>query len=454
MPDVWTIGQVTQSFGPTTEQLDGSYTYNGKKYDHFNKGIDIGAPAGTLVTANIDGVVTNVLSDPNNSTGWGLSVWVRDKSGNIHRYSHLQGIRPNLVPGTDIKKGNILGTVGSTGKSTGPHLSYDVDKGDGQFVNPNFFVSDKPKIVEGLGQAGTWKLDANGNVIGLQGSGGSQTPPTGSGTASSNYSLSLGGNKPRVGIAGPIAKPQSPVAHLLPPNIASADFETQIDYLMDSYFDLLDQVTAGGLDTLTDDEIFALGDAEKRVLGRFNAVGKALNTLMSMKNQGLVTTNVDAAKAFVETEEGKQQNASKAFDDYTKRVSTLTNLGTFQHNMFQAATKNYLDAADANSQLPQQIINGERSPLTSPILMNMQQSDYGVGQIKNNVANSIPNRIPDFYNVPNSAYDNFYNEVNSRAGRRGLSSYASNLSTMPANQLPYEPGQDDWRGALSVTGGI
>ena len=384
MPDVWTVGQVTQGFGPTAEQLDGPYL----GYEHFNKGIDLAAPEGTVITSLTPGEVVRVNTDAASSDGWGVSVWVKDKQGNIHRYNHMKATFP-LKVGDKVKQGSILGLVGSTGRSTGSHLSYDVTNSKGEFFDSMPFISGKTSA--SLPNAPKWTEAPLGQGSGL---------------------LDIKA----------IPKLSSPVAHLLPPNIANADFETQIDYLMDSYFDLLDQVTSQGLDSLSDDDILLLDDAQKQVLGRFNAVGKALNTLMSMKNQGLVTTGLDAAKAFVETEEGKQQNAGRAFDDYTKRVSTLTGLETFRNNVYKQATDKYFAAEDFNAQLEPAIYKGEVSQNTLPRMVALPQSRPDIDTLISRMGASIPNQVPSGYNINPSAYDNFYNEVNNRAGRRGLSS--------------------------------
>lgn len=119
---------LTQGFGPTTEPLDGPYG----GYPNFNKGYDYGAPMGTDVPALASGTV---VSAGDSKDGWGLSVKVRDAQGFIHNYGHLSGI--NVRPGDTVQAGQLVGAVGNTGLSTGPHLSYDVFRADtGEFVDP------------------------------------------------------------------------------------------------------------------------------------------------------------------------------------------------------------------------------------------------------------------------------------------------------------------------------
>lgn len=127
----WWDGPITQGFGPTDEPLDSGY--NG--YAHFNKGLDFGIPTGTPITSNIGGTV---ISAGDSGDGWGISVKVRDASGNTHNYGHLSAA--DVSPGQKVTAGDLLGKSGSTGASTGPHLSYDVWNSSGTFIEPSHFV--------------------------------------------------------------------------------------------------------------------------------------------------------------------------------------------------------------------------------------------------------------------------------------------------------------------------
>ena len=124
---------ITQGYGPTEEQLDGPY--NG--YAHFNKGIDLGAPVGTPIDSNVAGKVVAVSTDPNHSSGWGKFVWVQAADGTIHQWGHMDNVAVKV--GDTIAQGQVVGTSGNTGKSTGPHVSYDVQK-DGQYIDPSPWV--------------------------------------------------------------------------------------------------------------------------------------------------------------------------------------------------------------------------------------------------------------------------------------------------------------------------
>ena len=124
---------VTQGYGPTDEPLDGAY--NGAA--HFNKGIDYGVPTGTAIDSNVAGKVVAVSNDPNHSSGWGKFVWVQAADGTIHQWGHMDSV--NVKVGDSVAQGQVVGTSGDTGKSTGPHVSYDVQK-DGQYIDPSPWV--------------------------------------------------------------------------------------------------------------------------------------------------------------------------------------------------------------------------------------------------------------------------------------------------------------------------
>lgn len=92
-------------------------------------GIDLAAPTGTPVFATGAGRVTAA----NWQGGYGLLVSVNHGAGLQTRYAHLSGIA--VRSGQNVKAGDLIGTVGSTGRSTGPHLHYELRR-NGQAVNP------------------------------------------------------------------------------------------------------------------------------------------------------------------------------------------------------------------------------------------------------------------------------------------------------------------------------
>jgi murein DD-endopeptidase MepM/ murein hydrolase activator NlpD len=97
----------------------------------MHEGVDLVAPAGTPVHAAADGVVIGAA--PNGRYG----NWIRiDHGGSLNTvYGHLAGFAPGLQPGKIVSKGDLIGFVGSTGRSTGAHLHFELLT-DGKPVNP------------------------------------------------------------------------------------------------------------------------------------------------------------------------------------------------------------------------------------------------------------------------------------------------------------------------------
>ena len=94
-----------------------------------HSGIDLAAPAGSPIVATSDGQV----SWADWAGGYGIAVAVEHGGGYQTRYAHMS--RVNVAPGQQVRKGDVIGYVGSTGLSTGPHLHYEV-RVNGQAVNP------------------------------------------------------------------------------------------------------------------------------------------------------------------------------------------------------------------------------------------------------------------------------------------------------------------------------
>jgi murein DD-endopeptidase MepM/ murein hydrolase activator NlpD len=98
---------------------------------HPHLGIDYAAPIGTPVWSVADGVV--------DSAGWvegyGKQVVIRHPNGYMSYYSHLSKYGPEIKVGKRVEQKQIIGYVGSTGFSTGPHLDYRLSR-NGQFINP------------------------------------------------------------------------------------------------------------------------------------------------------------------------------------------------------------------------------------------------------------------------------------------------------------------------------
>ncbi len=101
----------------------------------FHEGLDIVAPAGTAVRATADGVVTRV----GRQGGYGKLVQISHGYGLGTLYGHLSTTLAQ--PGQRVRRGEIIGRVGSTGRSTGPHVHYEVHRG-GRAVDPGKFLAE------------------------------------------------------------------------------------------------------------------------------------------------------------------------------------------------------------------------------------------------------------------------------------------------------------------------
>jgi len=114
--------RLTSSFGMRTNPVTGNL--------RLHQGIDLAAPAGTEVFAAGDGVVTEVGSD----AVYGNYIIIKHNNNWASLYGHLQKIGTSLR--TKVKSGTIIGWVGSTGQSTGPHLHFELRQ-NGRAQDPN-----------------------------------------------------------------------------------------------------------------------------------------------------------------------------------------------------------------------------------------------------------------------------------------------------------------------------
>lgn len=122
-------GWVTSGFGPRISPFTGDRT--------MHKGVDIAAPLGTPIYAPADGVV--IFSGA--KAGFGNFIMVAHGYGVVSRFGHNA---QNMVqPGQKVQKGDQIATVGMTGRSTGPHLHYEVLV-NGKYANPKKFMLEIP----------------------------------------------------------------------------------------------------------------------------------------------------------------------------------------------------------------------------------------------------------------------------------------------------------------------
>ena len=100
-------------------------------YTRMHKGLDFAAPRGTPIYAAGDGVIE--LAGRNGS--YGKYVRIRHHSSYKTAYGHMKGFAKGITRGKRVKQGQVIGYVGTTGRSTGPHLHYEVLRDNTQ-VNP------------------------------------------------------------------------------------------------------------------------------------------------------------------------------------------------------------------------------------------------------------------------------------------------------------------------------
>ena len=112
-PSVWPVrGYVTSRFGPRIDSLTG--------VRRTHPGIDVSVPLGTPVRATADGRVVFVEEDG----GYGMLVEIDHGHGITTRYAHLSDYKVSL--NTNVKRGDVIALSGNSGRSTGPHLHYEV----------------------------------------------------------------------------------------------------------------------------------------------------------------------------------------------------------------------------------------------------------------------------------------------------------------------------------------
>ena len=129
-PSIWPLkGYISSGFQWRTNPL------TGKK--EFHKGIDIAGPIGTPLVSTADGIITRA---ENNPYGYGKLIEVTHGFGFSTRYAHLNSISVKI--GQFVKRGQVIGSRGSTGWSTGPHLHYEV-RINNKPVNPMNFILDR-----------------------------------------------------------------------------------------------------------------------------------------------------------------------------------------------------------------------------------------------------------------------------------------------------------------------
>lgn len=126
VPSMWPVNGVLLSrFGERTDPFSGEGAIHG--------GVDISAPTGTPVHAAADGIVSRAEY----YGGYGRLVVIDHGNGMSTRYGHLS--RFDVVPGQEVRRGDVIAFSGSTGRATSPHLHFEVRLG-GAAVNPHPYL--------------------------------------------------------------------------------------------------------------------------------------------------------------------------------------------------------------------------------------------------------------------------------------------------------------------------
>jgi murein DD-endopeptidase MepM/ murein hydrolase activator NlpD len=146
-------GRVTSDFGWRLSPFEGKR--------HMHGGIDIAAEIGDIVSAPADGIVTFV----GNFESLGQTIVISHGNGVISRYGHLSKFM--IRKGTTVKRGQSIAQVGNSGRSTGPHLHYEIWIRNNP-VNPADFFYD----LEGANQAIASESPKTGKQLVMTGMGG------------------------------------------------------------------------------------------------------------------------------------------------------------------------------------------------------------------------------------------------------------------------------------------
>jgi len=128
--------RLSSKFGMRKHPIDG--------YNKMHKGTDFAAPKGTPIMASGDGVVLKVAW----CGGGGNCIKIKHNSSYSTVYAHMSKFANGVKKGKRVKQGQIIGYVGSTGKSTGPHLHYEVIH-NGKKINSQTLKLPSGKILKG-----------------------------------------------------------------------------------------------------------------------------------------------------------------------------------------------------------------------------------------------------------------------------------------------------------------
>jgi murein DD-endopeptidase MepM/ murein hydrolase activator NlpD len=131
-----TVGVLRSGFGSRVHPILG--------YRRMHTGVDYAAPKGTPILAAGNGIVEKVGP----SSGYGNLTVIRHTNGYETAYGHQSAFAKGIVPGARVRQGQVIGYVGSTGLSTGPHLHFEI-RVNGQPVDPLRIRLPRGRVLEG-----------------------------------------------------------------------------------------------------------------------------------------------------------------------------------------------------------------------------------------------------------------------------------------------------------------
>ena len=131
-----TLSRIAAEKAPFALPLEGNFRFTsgfGMRWGRMHKGTDFAAAHGSPIYATADGVVTHAGW----MSGYGRVVKIRHAFGIETRYAHMSRLR--VREGQRVSRGDRIGDMGNSGRSTGTHLHYEVRVG-GKAVNPMTYI--------------------------------------------------------------------------------------------------------------------------------------------------------------------------------------------------------------------------------------------------------------------------------------------------------------------------
>ena len=128
--------RISSNFGMRKHPISG--------FNKMHKGVDFAAPTGTPMYAGGNGIIEYV----GRNGGYGKYIRIRHNNGYKTAYAHLSNYKKGISKGVRVNQGEVIGYVGSTGNSTGPHLHYEIIY-QNKHINPLKLKLPSGKILEG-----------------------------------------------------------------------------------------------------------------------------------------------------------------------------------------------------------------------------------------------------------------------------------------------------------------